>query len=187
METNAPQQSSDSTSNKKGTPTPSRKEAQAARKKNPLIGGDKKAANKQARERYRMERAKEMQALRTNDEANLPIRDRGPVRKYIRNYVDARRNFGEYLLIAAIVFILITIISKSLPNVALYAILGLYGLFIISIVDTIIMWRQLKKRLINKFGQDAVRGTLMYAVTRSLQLRRMRLPKPVVKHGASVD
>jgi hypothetical protein len=46
------------------------------------------------------------------------------------------------------------------------------------------MWRKLRKRLIAKFGDDAIqRGLMMYSVTRVFQIRRARLPKPQVKHG----
>jgi hypothetical protein len=52
------------------------------------------------------------------------------------------------------------------------------------VVDVVIMWRRLRKKLIAKFGAEKiVRGTMMYAITRVFQIRRARLPKPQVKHG----
>ena len=34
----------------------------------------------------------------TGDEANLPLRDKGPAKRFIRDYVDARWNVGEFML-----------------------------------------------------------------------------------------
>ena len=46
-----------------------------------------------------------MQALREGDERHLPPRDRGPVRKYVRDIVDSRRSVAEYFLPLALVIL----------------------------------------------------------------------------------
>ena len=168
---------------RKGRPTPKRKEAEAANKR-PLVPDDRRAAAKAARAKQREIRELEYQAMKSGDERNLPPRDRGPVRRYIRNYVDARRNVGEYFLFVAAVFLVMTFVGQSNAGVALLSIAGVYLVVIIAIVDTFIMWRLLKKRLVAKFGTDiAFRGLGMYAAMRAFQIRRARLPKPMVKHG----
>ena len=167
----------------KGRPTPKRKEAEAANKR-PLVPDDRRAAAKAARVKQRQAREVEYQAMKSGDEKNLPPRDRGPVRRYVRNYVDARRNVAEYFLFVAAAFLVLTFVAQQAPNLAVLAILGVYLVVLIAIVDSFIMWRILKKRLVAKFGPDAViRGTAMYAVMRAFQIRRARLPKPMVKHG----
>lgn len=166
----------------KGRPTPKRNVAQAANKR-PLVPNDRRAATKAARLRERELRQRQHQAMLTGDEANLPPRDRGPVKRYVRDYVDARWNLGEFFLPIAFVFIFINLFASREPALALVVLLVLYALVLVTILDAVIMWRGLKKRLVAKFG-EVPRGTLMYAVMRAFQLRRSRLPRPTSKkHG----
>lgn len=171
----------------KGRPTPKRKDAEAANKR-PLVPDDRRAAAKAARAKQREARDLEFQAMKSGDEKNLPPRDRGPVRRYIRNYVDARRNVAEYFLFIAAAFLVMTFVAGKAPGLALVSILAVYVVVLVAIIDSAIMWRMLKKRLVAKFGADAVvRGTGMYAFMRAFQIRRARLPKPMVKHGEYRD
>ena len=168
---------------RKGRPTPKRREAEAANKR-PLVPDDRRAAAKAARIKQREARDREYQAMKSGDERNLPPRDRGPVRRYIRDYVDARRNVAEYFLFVAAAFLVLTFVANQAPGLAFLAIIGVYLVVIIAIVDSLVMWRMLKKRLVAKFGPDVVvRGLGMYAAMRAFQIRRARLPKPMVKHG----
>ncbi|WP_029069820.1 DUF3043 domain-containing protein [Jonesia quinghaiensis] len=188
----APQDNDDTSANTpapyhtgKGRPTRSRAEAEAARKR-PLVPTDRRAAAKAARAAQRDQRELEYEAMKTGDESKMPYRDRGPVKRYIRNFVDARRNMGEYFLFIALLFLVVTLFSQVLPaEIVLAGLIGMYVVVILAIADGFILWRQLKKRLVAKFGQDALmqRGLAMYAVMRAFQIRRARLPKPMVKHG----
>lgn len=168
----------------KGRPTPTRKQAEAANRR-PLVPADRKAAAKEARAVQRVERDRQYQAMQSGDERYLPAKDKGPVRRYIRLFVDARWNLGELFLPIAIVVLLANIgLSTISPSVAVIAMLALYVFILAMVVDSVIMWRKLKKQLITKFGADAiVRGTMMYSITRVFQIRRARLPKPQNKHG----
>ena len=167
----------------KGRPTPKRKVSEAANKR-PLVPDDRRAAAKAARAKQKESRDLEYQAMKSGDEKNLPPRDRGALRRYVRDYVDARRNVAEYFLFVAAFFLMMTFVANQAPGLALVAILAVYIVVLVAIIDSAIMWRMLKKRLVAKFGAAAViRGTLMYAVMRAFQIRRARLPKPMVKHG----
>jgi hypothetical protein len=54
----------------------------------------------------------------------------------------------------------------------------------VAVGDAFLMWRRLKKRLAAKFGADGVpKGGAMYAVMRAFQMRRSRMPRPLVKRG----
>ena len=168
----------------KGRPTPKRKAAEAANRR-PLVPQDRKAAAKDARAAQRAERDKQYAAMQTGDERYMPAKDKGPVRRYIRQYVDARWSLGELFLPVAIVMLLLNMLLTSVsPELAFLGLVVLYLFIIGMVVDVFIMWRKLRKKLTAKFGDAAQqRGLMMYAVTRVFQIRRARLPKPQVKHG----
>ena len=168
----------------KGHPTPKRKQAEAANKR-PLVPDDRKAAAKTARVAARTRRDLEFAAMKTGDERYLPAKDRGPVRRYIRDHIDARRNLGEFFLpMAAVALVANMAVAQSNARVALLVLSLLYAFVIAMMLDVVIMWFALKKRLVAKFGAAAIpRGATMYAVLRVFQLRRSRLPKAQVKHG----
>ena len=53
-----------------------------------------------------------------------------------------------------------------------------------SIADVFFMWRKIKAGVAAKFGADAMpAGAMMYAVMRAYQIRRSRLPRPMIKRG----
>lgn len=164
----------------KGRPTPKRKESEAANKR-PLVPVDRKGAARDARAKGRAQRDLEYRAMQTGDERHMPARDRGPVRRYIRDYVDARYNLGEFFLPAAAVFLVLQF-ALARTAIAFFAILALYVYILASLLDAFLLWRGLRKRLVAKFGADAqTKGLAMYAVLRAFQLRPSRMPKPQVK------
>jgi hypothetical protein len=122
--------------------------------------------------------------MQTGDEKHLPVRDRGPVRRYIRDSVDARRSLGEYFLPIALVFVVLTFVfAKNLAISGLIMVL-LYATVLVTVIDAFLLWRRIKTRIVAKFGPDALeKGMGMYAAMRVFQLRRGRLPRPQVKHG----
>lgn len=168
----------------KGRPTPTRKEAEA-RNRRPLVPDDRRAAAKSARIKQREQRELEYQAMRTGDERHMPLRDRGPVRRYVRDHVDARWNLGEFFLPVAAVFLVLQMVTATAaPTLAFLALAVLYVYIIASILDGWLMWRGLKKKLHARFDENQIpRGMTMYAVLRAFQVRPSRLPKPLVKHG----
>lgn len=179
----ATEPSADSTVGK-GRPTPKRKEAEAQRRK-PLVPGDRKAAQRAAKARSREIRDREFEAMKTGDEKNMPLRERGPVKRYIRDFVDARWSIGEFFLPIAIAFVFLTALVNNSPQLALGILVALYGVIFATVIQAWLMSRKLRKQLVAKFGEaDGLRkGNLMYGVMRSLQIRRSRLPRPMVKRG----
>lgn len=171
--TNAPE-----TPSGKGHATPTRKEKEAARKR-PLVSTDRAAARKQARAQMQLQRDKARIGLANGDEKYLPARDRGPQKRYVRDYVDARFSIGEMLL----PFLFVVIIATIIPSQEIVAILYIivYGFIFVALADVIVMGFLLKRRLAEKFGADRVEKFRFYAAMRALQLRMMRLPKPQVK------
>jgi Protein of unknown function (DUF3043) len=165
----------------KNRPTPKRREQEAARKR-PLVVTDRKAARETDKLKRREAQLRQRQAMVTGDDAHLPARDKGPVRRFIRDYVDARRNLGEFMLPVMVIVLALSFIPE--PWVFVAVSLGVYGLLATAALDSFLMWRRLKKLVAAKFGEDKLgRGLAMYAVMRGFQIRRSRMPRPMVKRG----
>ncbi len=165
----------------KNRPTPKRKDQEAANRR-PLVVTDRKAARGTDKAKRREAQLKQRAAMATGDDAHLPARDKGPVRRYIRDYIDARWNLGEFMLPVMVVVLALSFIR--IPALFALVSVGVYGLLLVAAVDAFLMWRRLKKLLIAKFGEDKVgRGLAMYAVMRGFQIRRSRMPKALAKRG----
>jgi len=166
----------------KGRPTPKRKEAEAANKR-PLVSSDRKGAGKAQADVRKKQRNLEYQAMQTGDEKHMPLKDRGPQRRFMRDVVDARWNLGEFVLPIAVLLIVVQLaFAKTI--IAGGAILALYLYMILFSIDAWFLWRSTKKRLRAKFGDNVqLKGAAFYTVVRALQIRRSRLPKPQVKRG----
>ncbi|MCI2958685.1 DUF3043 domain-containing protein [Agromyces atrinae] len=162
----------------KGTPTPSRREQEAARKR-PLVPDDRKEAAKQARAKAAAARDRARVGMAQGDERFLPTRDKGPQKKFVRDYVDARFSVGEVLIPVMFGVILLTL----LPSVEaqMISILVLWAFFAIAVIDCILLGFRLQKKLAAKYGESRVERVRWYAAMRALQMRPMRLPKPQVK------
>ena len=160
----------------KGRPTPSRKEAEAARKARAKAGMDKKAAKQLLRERRAAENAKMRQGLKTGDERYLPPRDQGPGRKFARDFIDARVSMAEFLLPLLVIIMLTQGMAPGFSN-------GLWSATILLVlVDTTMLVFRLKREVKRRFP-DAEQKVTGYAILRAMQLRWLRLPKPRVKIG----
>jgi hypothetical protein len=165
----------------KNRPTPKRREQEAARKR-PLVVADRKAAKRDEQRGRREASARMRQAMLTGDEAHLPARDKGPERRFIRDYVDARWNVGEFMLPVMLVVLALSFVRQSWALLIVFV--AVYGVLLVAVVDAVLMWRKVKKRLVAKFGADHLpRGGAMYAVMRAFQMRRSRMPKPQVARG----
>ena len=167
----------------KGRPTPKRKDAQA-QNLHPLVPTDRKASRKAAKARMRERENAEYEAMRTGDINNMPKSERLPWRVYIRDYVDARFNIGEFFIPVAFGIIAVSIIfSATIQNAyaSIIPLIVMYAYLIAIIADIALMWHTLKKKLIAKYGEASVaKGTrsATYAWSRAIQIRRWRIPKP---------
>ncbi|MFR9722330.1 DUF3043 domain-containing protein [Streptomyces sp. MS19] len=165
----------------KGRPTPKRSEAEALRRATAKTPANRKEAAKRAREQRRVAMTKQREALLSGDERHLPVRDRGPVRRFTRDFVDTKWHIAEYFLpIAVLILVLSMTPSLQARNIALL----LWLVVIVAIVlDSILLARRLKKELRARFPDESIRGARPYALMRSMQMRRMRLPRPQIKRG----
>lgn len=165
----------------KGTPTPKRKDQEAARKR-PLVPSDRKASKEAERIAIQDQRQKMRQALDTGDERYLPLRDKGPQKRFARDFVDARFNLGEYLMFGALAFVVVSFIIPQSSDALTYVLVAFWVMFLAVFVDVFFLSRKLRKALAGKFG-EVERGTVWYGSMRSLQFRKLRLPKPLVNRG----
>lgn len=171
-------------SQKKGRPTPKRKEAQAATKVSSLAPASSKAEKKRAKEAARAARISQRAAYLRGDESALPVRDRGPEKKFVRNYIDARRSIGEYFL-PVIGFVLVL----SLIPIGAFALAGIvimYSVLLFSVVDGFFLSRKIKAEVATRFPDKSTKGLGLYGWLRSTQMRRMRAPKPQVSAGEKI-
>lgn len=169
----------------KGRPTPKRKISEAKRITSslaPVVTKDQKRAAKEA---SRQERVASRTAYLRGEESALPARDRGPERRFVRNYVDSRRSIGEYFLPIIFVVLILTLIPKA--AVQLGAIAVMYGVLLIAVIDGIFLSRKIRRLVSAKFPNAATKGLGMYAWLRSTQMRRLRAPHPQAKVGDSVN
>ncbi|MEV3990819.1 DUF3043 domain-containing protein [Streptomyces sp. NPDC049837] len=165
----------------KGRPTPKRSEAQTQRRRAQTVPTDRKEAMRRQREARRADLARQRQALASGDERYLPARDKGPVRRFVRDFIDSRFCVAEFFLpLAVVILVLSSLPNTQLKNIALLLWLAVIALII---VDSVGIWLRLKKQLNARFPNEPKRGAVAYGLMRSLQLRRLRLPKPQVKRG----
>ena len=82
--------------------------------------------------------------------------------------------------LAVIILVLSMVQVPSLQNIAL--LLWLFVIVLI-VVDSISLGFRLKKQLNERFPDANKKGAVAYALMRTLQMRRLRLPKPQVKRG----
>jgi hypothetical protein len=168
----------------KGRPTPSRKEAEAARKAAFKKPRNRKEASAIRRDKVRTERSKVQAAMQTGDDRYLPAADKGPVRRFARDYVDARYSVMEFALpVLLVVSLLGVVFSPQFPWLAGIVNLLFLAMILLIGADWFLLTAGLKRQVGIKFPKESTKGLGFYAVRRTMQMRRWRLPKPMVKRG----
>ena len=168
-------------SDKKGKPTPKRKEAQAKLKVSPLSPTASKEAKKTLKAQARVRRLEARAAYMRGEESALPVKDKGPARRFVRNYVDERKSVTEYFLVFIMFILFLTVIPS--PAVQLGAIVLMYSAMIWVAIDGFLLSRRVKKLVAEKFPDAPTKGLGLYGWMRSTQLRRLRAPAPQVGPG----
>jgi hypothetical protein len=164
----------------KGRPTPSRKEQEAARKQ-PLVPSDRRLAARQSRTQQASQRDRARVGMAKGEEKYLPARDKGPQKRFARDFVDARFSIGEVLLPSLVIVIVSYVLPPEISSIALIVI---WLVLLVVVADGIWMGQKIVTRMAAKYGKDKVeRGLRWYSFMRAIQLRPMRLPKPQVKRG----
>ncbi|MCR2811452.1 DUF3043 domain-containing protein [Microbacterium sp. zg.Y1090] len=164
----------------KGRPTPSRAEREAARKR-PLVA-DTKEARARAKAELAAAREKARVGMANGEDRYLPARDKGPQRKFARDFVDAGWHLGEAVMPMMLLVIVLTFIP--IAAITYWSFVGLWIFIMFVIGDMIITSIRVKKAAKERFGAARMeKGLGWYAAMRTIQMRFMRLPKPQVKRG----
>ncbi len=160
----------------KGQATPRRKDREAANKR-PLVPTDRKLAREQSRAAATEARNRARIGLAAGEERYLPARDRGPQRKFARDYVDARYSIGE-LLVPFMILVIVFSFIRSAESLSVYV---MWAFIALVFIDSMFLMVGLRRRLEAKFGKGSMeRGVRWYAIMRGVQMRVMRMPKPQV-------
>jgi hypothetical protein len=165
----------------KGRPTPTRREAEAAAKARAKVPRSRKELA-QSQRSVRSESSKNVrQAMKDGDERYYPARDRGPVRRFVRDFVDSRFSFIELV----IPLLLITMVLGYSGNQTLKQWGNTMLLLTVVIVlgDMFMLRFRLRRELGRRFPDTPTKGLTYYAVSRAMQMKFMRLPKSKVKIG----
>jgi hypothetical protein len=169
----------------KGRPTPKRSEAQGRRTgPPPPPPTTRKEAYRRMRDQQAARRSETRLGAARGDDSYLPARDRGPVRKLVRDVVDTRRNVGSFFLVIAGVALIGTVVPSM--TVRGYASFLLFGFFLLLIVDSVVLSRRINRAVAERFPDARRRGLVWYGISRSTMIRRWRFPKPDVAPDAHV-
>ena len=161
----------------KGRATPTRREREQANQR-PLVATGKEGRRQQRRQ-LAEQRERARVGLANGEEKYLPERDRGPQRRFVRDWVDARYSVGEAMIPIMVVVIVMTLVKD--PAVQGIVLIVLWGFLALAVIDCLIAGRAVTSRLAAKYGASEVqRGTRWYAAMRCMQMKPMRLPKPQV-------
>lgn len=162
----------------KGRPTPTRKEAEAAAKARAKVPRTRKEQMAQQRQAKSESSAQVRAAMKSGDERYLLARDKGPVRRFCRDYVDSR----------------FTVMELAIPMLVIAVVLGYAGApavsqsvmlatILVLVVEMFVLRFRVRKQVEERFSGESLRGLTYYTLSRASQLRFMRMPKAKVKRG----
>lgn len=157
---------------KKEGPTPSRKQAEAMRRERVKPNLTKKEAKRRATAENRRQRTDAMEASHQTTEKTL-----------LRNMIDSHTSLGEFLLPAMLVMLAMTFLSGIWQHMTLVTMIMMYAYIALVLLDIALMWRKFKKVLAERHPGTSHKGKglLMYGANRMVQMRRLRMPAPVLK------
>jgi hypothetical protein len=185
----------------KGKPTPKRSQgkrgpvapapmtAAEARRRRKEIGRPKLSREERKTERVtrRADMADRREKMMAGEDAYLLPRDKGPMRRFVRDVVDSRRNVLGLFMPSALGLIFVML---AVPSVAVQRLLSpaMLVLVLIMVIDGFILGRKVNRLVDEKFPGNTESGWKLgfYAASRASQLRRMRAPRPQVNRGDKV-
>ena len=166
----------------KGRPTPKRRDAEKRNRQPITAPRTRKEAYRQARERQADDRKKSREGIARGDQRHLLKRDKGPVRQLARDFVDSRRTFGEFFMYLTILIVVASMVAPLAVRLYLQT-FGLPVMLVVIIGESLWIANRVKKMSHERFPDESTQGVGIYAATRSMQIRRLRMPQPRLKPG----
>lgn len=181
----------------KGRATPKRRDAEGKRR-GPVAppprstreaikrNRDLKKSDPDYKAERRAQARERQQRMAAGDEAYLLPRDKGPVKAYVRDLVDARRNLlGLFMPLAVVVFLALLV---PFPLIQQYATLLCTVLLLAMAAEGVLSGRRITRQVREKFPKETINGRSIgwYAFVRASQVRKLRMPKPRVQPGETV-
>ncbi|MDY6050694.1 MAG: DUF3043 domain-containing protein [Corynebacterium sp.] len=167
--------------------------AEARRRKKELKNSMTKEEYKAYKAKQKEERIAESKQARARmdagDENYLLERDRGPVKRYVRDWVDSRRFFSELVMPVALALLIILLIGQFFPTVGTTLSLAAFIIIIFFFIDGFVISRKVNRDVRAVFPEHAAETGFslgFYAWSRASQIRRLRTPRPQVSVGDSV-
>lgn len=165
----------------KGRPTPSRKEAEAAARARAKVPRTRKEQAAAARLARSENSAKVRAGMKAGDERYLLPRDKGPVRRFVRDFVDSRFSFIDVIIPVLLVTMVLSYSGN--PQLASVGSTVLMLTVLLVIVDMVMLRFRVRRELTRRFPGESTSGTTWYAISRAMQMKFMRMPKAQVKIG----
>jgi len=159
--------------NRKSAPTPSRKEAELARRERVRPTLTKKE-----------HKAREREIKRQNDDRAYQQTEMRPERVLLRNFIDARWTFGEFVWPILLVSFAVFIAGAFWPQLSVWATYGMWGLIVAILLEAAYLWSRFRKVLDQRLPDAYRKGLMMYMISRTITPRRFRRPPTAIDRGA---
>ena len=159
---------------RKSVPTPTRRQAEAARRErlNPSL------SPKEAKQRERDASYEARQKTMDAHEAQ-------PARQLMRDHVDSRFNPAELAMPVLLAVMAATLVPSFSAIIDWFLYIS-WGYIAVMVVDGFLMWRRAKQLLAERLPGTPMKGLLMYGFNRQMTFRRWRRPAPRVKRGDKI-
>ena len=98
-----------------------------------------------------------------------------------RDFVDRRRTIAEFMLPLLLVILVLSFFKN--PTIVSFVFTTWIALIFAIIIDETFLVIGLKRELKRRFEPAQIKGATFYAILRTTQIRRLRLPHPAIKIG----
>lgn len=186
----------------KGRPTPKRSEqeiakgvrrdpngmspAQYSQRRKELKASMSKEEWKEFKAKERQERREQnrraQEKMASGDERYLMPRDKGPVRAFVRDWVDSRRFINEWAMPAALLLLLVMFVGSYAPQFANITSIVSMIFIVVLAVEGLFIGRRANAAVRKEFPGTPEAGVSLgfYAYSRATQPYRWRTPRPRV-------